>query len=69
MFIRIKRRDEVGEIPFAVEQMAGKIKTQIDKLDYQAKHDSLTSLSNRKSIKQTLQNGLMKLILIMKSWL
>lgn len=53
--IGIKRRDEVGEIAFAVEQMAGKIKAQIDKLDYQAKHDSLTKLSNRKSIEDTLQ--------------
>ena len=51
----IKRHDEVGEIAHAVEQMAGKIKTQIDKLDYQAMHDSLTKLSNRKSIEHTLQ--------------
>lgn len=51
----IKRKDEVGEIARAVEQMALQIKNQVDELDYQASHDSLTSLANRNSIEKVLQ--------------
>jgi len=53
--IGIKRKDEVGEIGRAVEQMALKIKDQMDELDYQANHDSLTGLANRHSIEKVLQ--------------
>lgn len=53
--IGIKRKDEVGEIAAAVEQMASQIKRQMDTLDYQAGHDSLTSLANRNSIEKKLQ--------------
>ncbi|HIW34905.1 MAG TPA: EAL domain-containing protein [Candidatus Paenibacillus intestinavium] len=53
--IGIKRQDEVGEIAQAVEQMALQIKSQVDELDYQATHDSLTGLANRNLIEKTLQ--------------
>jgi len=53
--IGIKRKDEVGEIARAVEQMALQIKNQVDELDYQATHDSLTGLANRNSIEKVLQ--------------
>lgn len=51
----IKRKDEVGEIARAVEQMTLQIKTQLDEMDYQASHDSLTGLANRNSIEKVLQ--------------
>ncbi len=53
--IGIKRKDEVGEIARAVEQMALQIKNQVDELDYQASYDSLTGLANRNSIEKVLQ--------------
>lgn len=53
--IGIKRKDEVGEIALAVEQMALQIKNQVDELDYQASHDSLTRLANRNAIEKMLQ--------------
>ncbi|MEK5040668.1 bifunctional diguanylate cyclase/phosphodiesterase [Sporosarcina sp. FSL K6-3457] len=53
--IGIERKDEVGEIARAVEQMALQIKSQVDELDYQASHDSLTGLANRHSIEKVLQ--------------
>ncbi|WP_313891338.1 EAL domain-containing protein [Psychrobacillus sp.] len=53
--IGINRKDEVGEIAQAVEQMAMQIKNQMDELNYQAKHDTLTSLANRNSLEKTLQ--------------
>jgi len=56
--IGIKRKDEVGEIARAVEQMALQIKSQVDKLDYQASHDSLTGLANRHSIESVFQQWL-----------
>ena len=56
--IGIKRKDEVGEIARAVEQMALQIKSQMDKLDYQASHDSLTGLANRHSIESVFQQWL-----------
>lgn len=52
--IGIKRKDEVGEIARAVEQMALQIKNQVDELDYQASHDSLTGLANRHSVERVI---------------
>ncbi|WP_203248316.1 bifunctional diguanylate cyclase/phosphodiesterase [Sporosarcina beigongshangi] len=54
----MKRKDEVGEIAHAVEQMAQQIKNQVEELDYQASYDSLTSLANRNSIEKTMQQWL-----------
>ncbi|WP_318616589.1 EAL domain-containing protein [Sporosarcina sp. YIM B06819] len=52
--IGFKRKDEVGEIARAVEQMALQIKSQMDEMDYQASHDSLTGLANRHSIERVI---------------
>lgn len=53
--IGIKRNDEVGEIAYAVDQMAEKIQGQIKEMNYQAHFDSLTKLPNRHSTESMLE--------------
>lgn len=53
--IGIKRKDEVGEIAYAVDQMAKKIQLQMEEMNNHAHFDSLTKLPNRNSIEKTLE--------------
>ena len=52
--IGIARKDEVGEIAYAIDQMAEKIQTQIREMDFHAHFDPLTKLPNRYLIESTL---------------
>ncbi|WP_313891337.1 EAL domain-containing protein [Psychrobacillus sp.] len=62
--IGIDRKDEVGKIARAVEQMAQQIKNQIEELDFQASHDSLTGLANRNSLEKMLEKWISEMDVI-----
>jgi diguanylate cyclase (GGDEF)-like protein len=52
--MNISRKDEFGKIAQSIEQMGSRLHFKIEEMDYQAKYDPLTSLPNRLSIDNKL---------------